>query len=343
MYMKSNERFGKKLQKAARAAMLGGALVASAAGGEKAQSLEKQALTPELSTLTSTDLINQTVADAQRLVDSFWNENEAKERITSTIFRGKRDRSTVEEDLEHRSRAAIPTIKECNDLFRDYPREILELIENTPVDEYGFFVAGDSQRLFLIQNMGSGKIRCEKSYFVTTSKEDWNNTLDSDGTSLGLQWVSAKRDGIFGEVISEKHKKELRAHFGPPVQTQKGPKLIVSSLDYAGNQHATVVTKALVLWDEVNGTKRGELIHGTNREDILGQRASGGCTRVSNIDIEDLFRYAKTSIFDHNGKMVERGTPVMIAAKGRTPRYEKSLSKEKVTHQELKWDFSWPK
>ncbi|HWO07288.1 MAG TPA: L,D-transpeptidase [Candidatus Paceibacterota bacterium] len=238
---------------------------------------------------------------------------------------------------------AIPTEQEAHQVLHDYPEQLGELIENTPVNEQGLFVAGDTQRLYVLKNIGAGQIQFEKAYTVTTSEEDWSNVVGSEGTSLGLQWITEVREGFLGEILSEKHKKELRGHFGPPVVTHRGPVLIAKSLDKGGNQLASVITVGLLLWDRFNGSQRGELIHGTNREDILGERASGGCTRMSNVDAVDILQYVKTSALNSKGEMVKKGTPVMVAAKGRVPVYRKPSVQSKARSKELKWDFWGPR
>lgn len=72
-----------------------------------------------------------------------------------------------------------------------------------------------------------------------------------------------------------------------------------------GGAEDAVLTR--ILWldglepHNANTLSRYIYIHGTNREDLLGQPASMGCIRMSNADIIELF------------DLVEEGTPVVVA------------------------------
>ena len=79
----------------------------------------------------------------------------------------------------------------------------------------------------------------------------------------------------------------------------------VGEIHAGGGEEDAVLTR--ILWldglepENSNTFSRYIYIHGTNREDLLGQPASMGCIRMANADVVDLF------------DLVEEGTRVLIA------------------------------
>jgi hypothetical protein len=80
----------------------------------------------------------------------------------------------------------------------------------------------------------------------------------------------------------------------------------------------TVVTNSFMLVSRSGAkqspgttTKRGILFHGTNWGDDLGEPRSGGCIRMSNVDVRDLKNYIDLGALEGDS-LVTGGTPVMI-------------------------------
>lgn len=133
-------------------------------------------------------------------------------------------------------------------------------------------IRGSKQKLYVTDN---GKPKEE--FLVSTGAKGFSNTKNSDKTPLGLCYISKE--------INADEKYEVMIG-GKGVNYTVGP---TEKSDYREGHCAEVLTASLVLSGvekcNQNMIDRFIYIHGTNREQYLGQKASQGCIRVSNDDI----------------------------------------------------------
>ena len=149
-------------------------------------------------------------------------------------------------------------------------------------------------------------------------------------TPLGLHMITSGRRGLFGEVVSglNKHK----SMFNHIVHKGKEHWFVKSFGERPRNEKSTdsaeVVTDQYLLIGPTTDASRGIRIHGTNRSGELhpdgkwhsflgGVRRSGGCIRMSNVDIRDLHLsgyLTPATRVDANGDLHGMHTPILIFA-----------------------------
>jgi lipoprotein-anchoring transpeptidase ErfK/SrfK len=120
-------------------------------------------------------------------------------------------------------------------------------------------------------------------YSVSTAKKGFGNSVDSDKTSTGLLEVTNKIKGKNNEVLIGKK----------PTGKLLGPNVDSNRIDSKGRTHVAEVLTGILELDGLekcneNAFSRNIYIHGTNREQFLGSKNSGGCIRVSNAVINEL-------------------------------------------------------
>ncbi len=152
-----------------------------------------------------------------------------------------------------------------------------ELVEKDIISQGDTIVQirGKQQKLY-ITNDGTP----QKEFLVSTAANGFSNTKDSGKTPLGLCFITKE--------INADEKYEVIIG-GKGVNKTVGPK---EKSTYRKGHCAEVLTASLVLegTEECNKNVKGRYvyIHGTNREQYLGQKKSGGCIRVSNDAILEL-------------------------------------------------------
>ncbi len=187
-----------------------------------------------------------------------------------------------------------------------------------PEGKYGLYMDGDSQRLYLLGNRG-GAVEFVASFLTSTSAQEWSNKPQSGGTPLGMHRMVAYQKGKLGQVLS---KTDEATNKFPRVPIKSGGKNtqepFVRSLNQAVDP-AAIITDAFALWGPSTPLSRGVFIHGTNREDTLGARYSGGCVRMTSVDAHVLagtdergVPYIEVGALDKKGKTARGGSPVMI-------------------------------
>jgi len=136
---------------------------------------------------------------------------------------------------------------------------------------------GDTQTMFYTKD-GQNLI---KTFKVSTGVNGFGNLPDSAMTNTGLMKIGKKiqAPNLYQVLVYKK-----------PVDSILGPNKNSSRVDNQGKKHTAEVLTGLVeligLEDSnKNVYDRNIYIHGTNRENLLGRKASGGCVRVSNTDI----------------------------------------------------------
>lgn len=125
----------------------------------------------------------------------------------------------------------------------------------------------EKQTLELISNNGK-----KKTYSVSTSKFGEGNEKNSFKTPLGLFLVVDK--------IGANCKINTVFKARVPTKNKPGGKDCIT----------TRIIRIHGLESKNSNTlKRNVYVHGTNREDLIGRRASYGCVRMKNEDIIDYF------------------------------------------------------
>lgn len=135
-----------------------------------------------------------------------------------------------------------------------------------------------------------------KSYVISTSKKPPSNISGSLGTPRGLHAIAEKigagqPPGIVfkGRVATGYHYHEHLERGGADGNLITSRILWLKGLEPGVN-----------LGGEVDTYDRYIYIHGTNREDLLGQPQSAGCVVMGNLDVIELF------------EQVRVGDPVLI-------------------------------
>jgi len=240
--------------------------------------------------------------------------------------------------LEQESQMYIPSRVELGSVIEKGRGAINELASHIQVGRYGLFAYADAnekeksraQRLYVLKRNDGNEIEFVKGYRVSMSESGFGNDKDSGKTPLGIHSIEGGRRGLFGEVVSGLNKhRDMFNHF---VVGGKDRWFVKSFGERpAGEQSsdvAEVVTDQYLLKGPNTDVARGIRIHGTNRSGALnadgtwrsflgGIRRSGGCIRMSNVDVRDLSLsgyIAPPQSVDINGDMHGIHTPVMIFA-----------------------------
>ncbi len=129
----------------------------------------------------------------------------------------------------------------------------------------------------------------QKAYIVSTSRKPPSNLKGSLGTPRGLHAVAEKigagqPPGIVfkGRVATGFHFHEHLERGGNPANLITSRILWLAGLEPGVNQGGEVDSKSRYIY-----------IHGTNREDRLGEPASAGCVLMANLQIMELFELVR--------------------------------------------------
>lgn len=132
--------------------------------------------------------------------------------------------------------------------------------------------------------------RLEKAYVVSTSRRPPSNEKGSLGTPRGLHAIREKigagqPPGIVfkGRVATGFHFNERRGENGDDGNLITTRILWLDGLEPGVNRGGDVDTHDRYIY-----------IHGTNREEKLGQPASAGCVQMGNLDVIELFERVRT-------------------------------------------------
>jgi len=160
------------------------------------------------------------------------------------------------------------------------------LVDNGALSESEdlIIIDGSRQKIYLIQN---GNVSA--SYECSTGFKGFGNDFGSEKTSTGLMYISRKIGS--GEPVGRVFQYRVPTRYILPEDS---------------GDYAWVCTRLLTLQglqeENQNVYQRSIYIHGTNRRSRLGIAASGGCIRMSNNGVINLF------------DRVGVGTKVFIAA-----------------------------
>ena len=171
------------------------------------------------------------------------------------------------------------------------------LDEKVPTGQSAIFVDGKQQRLYVVEKTANGfkfnyetKVSTGKNGFEGAKDDQRHNATEAHGkasprkTPSGLFKVYTVVNANPGQVIRKGTPLTLKRKEGPPLP------VFMRSTSSGGR--AEMTTKALMLEDTDpsiawthSAKAKGVGIHGTNKEFRLGNKASDGCIRVSNLDI----------------------------------------------------------
>jgi hypothetical protein len=127
----------------------------------------------------------------------------------------------------------------------------------------------------------------EKAYVVSTSKKPPSNIKGSLGTPRGLHAIAEKVGAGIPPGIVFKGRVATGYHFNEHLdrgEAEEGDNLITTRILWLKGLESGVNEGG-----EVDTYTRYIYIHGTNREDRLGQPQSAGCVLLSNLDAIELF------------------------------------------------------
>jgi hypothetical protein len=191
----------------------------------------------------------------------------------------------------------VPDAAECTDTTSRNMAQLKELSKSMRLREYGLFVDGDKETLYLLQRSGKNECRFVKAYPISTSRENWSNEADSAGTPLGLHRIASMHAGFLGEVLSDPDRSDLGFALITVRRHGKAEKkrFVRSLISEGGDAVAEIITRAMLVVGKKTPPSRGIFLHGTNRTDRLGEPDSGGCIRMSNVDITNLAHSVRAS------------------------------------------------
>src|SRR5580700_3555993 len=129
-----------------------------------------------------------------------------------------------------------------------------------------------------------------KSYVISTSKRPPSNVMNSLGTPRGLHEI-AERIGA-GQPAGTVFKSRVPTgrHFSeiPPEEADRF-NLITSRILWLRG-----LEPGVNLGGNVDSHMRYIYIHGTDREDLIGQPLTGGCVAMRNADVIELYDEVRT-------------------------------------------------
>jgi hypothetical protein len=123
-----------------------------------------------------------------------------------------------------------------------------------------------------------------KSYAVSTSRRPPSNIKNSLGTPRGLHEI-AERIGA-GQPAGMVFQSRLPTgrHFSEMPDSEAEGNLITSRILWLRG-----LEPGVNLGGDVDTYERYVYIHGTNHEDRIGERQSGGCVLLGNVDVIELY------------------------------------------------------
>ena len=123
-----------------------------------------------------------------------------------------------------------------------------------------------------------------KSYVISTSLRPPCNVNDSLGTPRGLHEIAEKFGADAPPGIVFKGRVSLGKHFSECDEAQQARNLITTRILWLRG-----LEPGVNLGGNVDTYARYIYLHGTHREDRIGQPQSAGCVHLRNFDIIELF------------------------------------------------------
>lgn len=282
----------------------------SKVSGAKAETLRTE---PPSSLLTLDKIEDELSKAATDLMNGFWPHEHIRNFAIEHYFDNEQDPYKVYEKLLAESAMYVPRPDICESVMNENQEKIHELARAIPEGKHGLFVSGGRQRLYVLQKV-RGEIRFVKGYKCSTSAEEWSLEEGSKGTPPGLHWIVEQKQGFLGEAVSSgKYADNFESVPTTTTDGETRQHTMVRSLSYGVDPVAEMVTRRFLLWGRNTPGSRAINLHGTNRTDLLGQEGSGGCIRLSNVDIQDIAKYVDVGIPNANTNQGEpSGTPIML-------------------------------
>jgi len=174
----------------------------------------------------------------------------------------------------------------------------LELLISQAVGKLDIYPAGADRRWLLVDVCAQRLIRVQGriplGYWpVSTAAAGLNNRQDSGGTPAGAHRIDRKigADHPLGTVfVGRKPTGQVwQAAADSPDDLILTRILTLAGCEHGVNQGPGVDSRARYIY-----------LHGTNHEHRIGEPVSGGCVRLTNADIRDVF------------DQIEEGDPVVI-------------------------------
>jgi len=259
------------------------------------------------------DLERSRERSAARILDGLWTNRDVRTFACSSYFGGSTDRAAIADQLIRESRMYLPSEAEHRAMEERYVAQLAELAATLKDGENGVFIDGDHQALHLVRAADT-QLQLIKAYRISSSNEPWSNAPNSNGSPLGLHRIGTGRLGLLGEVLSGgSGVGHNYAYFNVREYGSMRRRPFIRTFGAHRDTAAEIITGAFMLVGPKTPPSRGIFIHGTNYPELLGKRASGGCIRLSSVDVYDLASHLKVSAL-RGPTSVEHGTPVMLAA-----------------------------
>ena len=148
-------------------------------------------------------------------------------------------------------------------------------------------INGETQKIHLA-NISNSKLFIHKTYSISTSKKGFGNQNGSKKTPLGIHRIEKK----YGENYP------LGTVFDIRRRTRK-----IAKIYREKNQYSRALVTSRLMWlagcepKNKDTFYREIYIHGTNLENLIGTPASGGCIRMKNKDVIELFDLVDTRTY----------------------------------------------
>jgi hypothetical protein len=133
-----------------------------------------------------------------------------------------------------------------------------------------------------------------RAYTVSTSLRPPSNVKDSLGTPRGLHEIAERIGGEQPAGMVFKGRRPTGRHYS---EHPDDGNLITSRILWLRGLEPGINAGSAPTGEEVDTYARYVYIHGTNREDLIGQPASAGCVLLRNLDMIALYEEARAG--DH--------------------------------------------
>lgn len=188
-------------------------------------------------------------------------------------------------------------------------------VGNLPIGTKVLIILGANQRLYEVSKDDFGSIHIHDEISISTGKNGFSNIGATQTSPVGVHKITQKigEGKPLGALF--KYKKyqgiELPIYTGDETKlfsstnsfstASKDAYVLVSGPEELIGKTAHVITRAFVLKGietlNDNTFERAIYIHGTDMELLLGEPASGGCIRMGNQDIVNLFDRTRVDTF----------------------------------------------
>ncbi|MBU0959594.1 MAG: L,D-transpeptidase [Nanoarchaeota archaeon] len=152
---------------------------------------------------------------------------------------------------------------------------------------FALILNGQEQRLYVVYGRDNS-FYVYKHYGVSTGKRGFGNAFGSEKTPLGVHRINVKRGDNAG----------VGSIFVGGNNTGRVARITQSEKD---SSQALLLTRVLGIGGcdslNSNSSDRGIFIHGTNKEGSIGRPDSGGCIRMRNEDIVELYSLVREGTY----------------------------------------------